>query len=66
MRSIQTQHTFSLSSVKPLEGLLNYREYCLTAMKAALRTGARRFECSPITGSVLKLFGDLEGLTYLR
>ena len=66
MRSIQTQQTFSLSSVKPLEGLLGYRAHCLEATRQALRVGARRRECSPVTGSRLQPYGQVEGIAYLR
>ena len=66
MRSIQTQQTFSLSSVKPLERLLHYRDYCLSATREAIRHGGRRLERSPVTGSVLQPYGTIEGLAYFR
>lgn len=66
MQSIQTSHLFSLSSVKPLEGLLRYRDYCLQATKKAFATGTKRRGFSPIDGSPLELCGEIEGLEYVR
>ena len=72
MRTIQTHDRFPLSSVKPLEGLLGYREYCLKATRAALQGQSRRREISPVNGDRLEPVnrlepaGDLEGLPYGR
>ena len=66
MRSIQTQMRFPLSSVKPLEGLLRYRQASLSAVRKALKEGGRRRTDSPITGSELEPFGEIEGLAYGR
>ena len=66
MRSIQTQQTFSLSSVKPLEGLFGYRQCCLEATREAVRGGTQRLEHSPITGARLQPYGEVEGLAYVR
>lgn len=66
MQSIQTSHAFPLSSVKPLEELLHYREYCLDATRKALLKNSRRRECSPIGEGPLKSFGNIGGLEYVR
>lgn len=66
MRSIQTQQTFSLSEVKPLDGLLHYRAFCLAAMRNILGSGARRLEQAPGQGARLEPCGDVEGLAYVR
>lgn len=66
MRSIQTQQTFSLSSVKPLERLLKYRAYCLAATREAMRHESRRLERSPVGGGAMQLYGTVEGFVYLR
>jgi hypothetical protein len=66
MRSIQSQYTFPLSAVKPLDGLLRYREHCLSATRAALGGGRRRREHSPVTGALLESYGEVEGLAYAR
>lgn len=64
---IQTSHTFPLSKVKPLEGLLRYRTYCLEETKKALRTERRRRKTSPIDATtLLEPWGEIEGLEYLR
>ena len=67
MQSIQTGHLFSLSKVKPLEGLLRYRAYCLEEMKKSLSKGKRRRKISPIDETVLlEPWGQIDGLDYLR
>ncbi len=67
MRSSQTQQTFSLSSVKPVEGLLRYREYCLAATHEASRLGARRRRThSPVSDALLAPYGEIEGFAYAR
>ena len=66
MRTIQTQQTFSLSSVKPLEGLIAYRAFCVEATRRALQEGALRWTRSPISGSLLVPCGDVDGLAYGR
>ena len=66
MRSIQTQHTFSLSEVKPLDGLLHYRAFCLEATRKILRNGARRLGQAPGQAIRLEPYGDVEGLAYVR
>lgn len=67
MRSIQTQFTFPLSSVKPLEGLMGYRAFCLEATRRALADGApHRRERSPVTGAPLETAGTVGGMEYLR
>lgn len=66
MRTIQTSATFPLDSVKPLEGLLRYRAYCLEATRKALAAGKRRRTQSPIGGAPLESCGEVGGLSYLR
>lgn len=66
MRSIQTSYTFPLSSVKPLEGLLRYRAYCLEETRKALQAPSRRREHSPVGGARLEPFGCVEDFEYLR
>lgn len=66
MRSIETSVTFPLSSVKPLEGLLAYRAYCLDATRGAIGRGGRRRDRSPVNGARLEPFGTVEGFEYLR
>ncbi len=66
MRTIQTYDRFPLSSVKPLEGLLSYREYCLKATRAALQGEKHRRETSPVSGKRLEPAGEMEGLLYAR
>lgn len=66
MRSIQTSYTFPLSSVKPLEGLLRYRAYCLEKTRQLLRSPLRRRERSPVGGARLEPFGYVEDFEYLR
>lgn len=67
MQSIQTSHTFPLSKVKPLEGLLRYRAHCLEETKKAFCDGKRRRKTSPIDETVLlEPWGVIEGLDYLR
>jgi hypothetical protein len=66
MRSIQTSHTFPLSAVKPLEGLLRYRAYCLMVTRNTLHGVVRRRSRSPVGRAPLEPFGDVDGLKYLR
>lgn len=66
MRSIQTSVTFPLSSVKPLEGLLRYRGYCLDATRQALQGSTSRRTRSPVGDAPLEPFGEVGGLRYVR
>jgi len=66
MRSIQTSYTFPLSSVKPLEGLLRYRMYCLEETRRTLSVSRRRRERSPVGGARLEPFDYVDGFEYLR
>ena len=66
MRSIQTTLTFPLSSIKPLEGLLRYRRYCLDAMRDAFQHGVMRRDRSPVSGVPLEPVGTIEGFSYGR
>lgn len=66
MRSFQTQDNFSLSSVKPLDGLLPYRDHCLEATRKALQGGKRVRTACPICGERLAPAGNVEGLPYAR
>lgn len=66
MRSIQTSFAFPLSSVKPLEGLIGYREYCVGATRIALLgTIQQRQRCTACTSEVVS-HGEIEGLEYVR
>lgn len=67
MRSAQTDDSFPLASVKPLERLLQYRAHCVAAVQDALRTGPmRRRDRSPVSNARLEPYGDIEGLAYAR
>ena len=67
MRSVQTQANVFLSSVKPLEGLLRYREFCVAASRQALQEGPSvPRQRSPATGGTLEPCGEIEGLAYVR
>ena len=66
MRSIQTGVTVPLSSVKPLDRLMEYRAYCLEQTRKALQGSSRRRTHSPVSGAALEPFGLVEGLEYLR
>jgi len=66
MRTIQTSARFPLSSVKPLEGLLQYRAYCLKMTRQALRGPTSRRQRSPVGGAPLEPFGEVGGLRYMR
>jgi len=66
MRSIQTSYTFPLSSVKPLDGLIQYRAYCLEETRKALRGSVNRRDQSPVGGALLEPFGDVDGFEYIR
>src|SRR5256885_9561717 len=66
MWSSETRRTFALASVKPLTGMFAYRDSCLDATKAVLKQGILRRSTSPLTGIRLGLFGEVDGLAYLR
>ena len=66
MRSIQTTNTFPLSSVKPLEELVPYRESCLEATVRACRGKTHRRERSPVTGAALESAGKVGPVEYSR
>ena len=66
MWSIETAQTFPLASVKPLEGLLEYRGWCLQETRAAMRSGTQRRELSPVSGARLEPAGDIAGFAYAR
>lgn len=66
MQSIQTSQMFPLSSVKPLEGLLRYRDFCLDATRKVLSRGSKRRTQSPIDKKPLEPWGKIGGLDYLR
>lgn len=66
MRSIATGQTFPLASVKPLDGLLKYRAYCLDATRRSLAGPRRRRERSPVGETGLDRFGEVEGFEYLQ
>jgi hypothetical protein len=66
MRSIQTTYGFSLSSVKPLEGLQAYRSFCISESQKVLAAApsAPRQAC-PCCDAVLAPLGSVEGLDYV-
>ncbi len=66
MRSIQTSLAFPLSSVKPLEGLRQYRDFCLGATRRVQQTAVRHRARCAACESPLEALGDVEGLDYLR
>ena len=66
MRSIQTQHLFPLSAVKPLDGLRNYRAFCLAATRKAMDGRTHRLKRSCGSGARLEPCGAVEGLAYVR
>jgi hypothetical protein len=66
MRSIQTTIAYPLSSVKPLDGLLGYRAFCLDALKRARATGTLQRTVSPIHGTPLVPAGETGGFAYGR
>lgn len=57
---------FPLSSVKPREGLRDYRSFCLEATRKAIQASPCRRERSPVSGATLAPAGDVEGLEYAR
>ncbi|MDP2599381.1 MAG: hypothetical protein Q8P84_01420, partial [Deltaproteobacteria bacterium] len=61
MQSIQTSHVVPLTSVKPLEDLLEYRKVCLEATKKALAAGKETRTESPIDGSRLLPWNFIDG-----
>lgn len=66
MRSIQTGVSVPLSSVKPLDGLLRYRAYCLELMRRIEGGPRRRWQRSPVGDTPLEPYGDVGGFPYLR
>lgn len=66
VRSIQTGQTFPLSSVKPLEGISGYREFCLSATRRLLDSVGRPRGLSPVSGQAMEPAGEVEGLPYAR
>ncbi len=66
MRSVQTQSLFTLSAVKPLDGLLRYRAFCVAATSRVLQGGTQRLTHAPGSGDPLAQYGDVEQIRYLR
>lgn len=66
MQSIQIGQNFDLAKVKPLEGLLQYREYCIQSTKRALAGGSWARKASPISNEPLEPWATIEGLEYGR
>lgn len=64
MRSIQTRQEFPLDSVKPLDGLSGYREFCLSATRGRLKRSSITRKVSPVTGQPMQPAGEVEGLPY--
>lgn len=65
MWSIETGQTFPLSSVKPFEGLMPYRQRCLLETRKACHGGTSRRERSPVSGARLQPLGSVEEFEYL-
>jgi len=66
MRSVQTQDSFSLASVKPLDGLLGYRAHCLEMTRKALQGKKRVRSACPVCEERLAPAGEAEGIPYAR
>ncbi|MBI3616085.1 MAG: hypothetical protein HY211_06180 [Candidatus Omnitrophica bacterium] len=66
MRSVETNSSFPLSAVKPLEELASYREFCLSQTLKALQQGRRKRQISPVTHQPLEPCGETAGLEYGR
>ena len=67
MQSVQTGHIFPLTSVKPLEGLFAYRQYCFEAVQKALASSsAVKRRQSPIDGTPLEFWARIGDLEYWR
>ncbi len=67
MRAIESGVSIPLSSVKPLDGQVRYRAFCVQAMRQALARGPTvRRDRSPVSGAALEPFGSVEGLEYRR
>lgn len=66
MRTVQTDVRFPLASVKPLKQLATYREACLALTRQALEESCRRREVSPIAGTLLESWGQVDSMEYLR
>ena len=64
MRSIQTKQTFPLSSVKPLEWLSDYRDFCLSTTRQLLDRSSPVVRRCPLGGEPLEPVGEVEGLAY--
>ncbi len=66
MRSVQTRDSFSLASVKPLDGLLGYRAHCLEMTRKALQGKKRVRSACPVCEERLAPAGEAEGIPYAR
>ncbi|MBI4354487.1 MAG: hypothetical protein HY595_04555 [Candidatus Omnitrophica bacterium] len=67
MRAIESGLSIPLSSVKPLEGQVRYRAFCVQATRAVLKAGRTHWrDVSPVSGERLEPFGAVEGLEYRR
>ncbi len=65
MRWINTNTAVPLSAVKPLDGLISYRERCIEEARRAL-AGAPSRSRSPAAASVVASAGDVDGILYAR
>ena len=66
MWSTETDQTFPLSSVKPLDGLASYRKRCLEETRRACHGGTHRRTHCPVTGTPLAPLGRVGSFEYLR
>lgn len=66
MISTETNIAFPLSSVKPLDKLRAYRQFCIDTTKKALSAGAHSRDRSPVSGLPLVAAGNVDRLEYGR
>lgn len=66
MQSVQISHAFPLSDVKPLDGLLTYRNACLKAVQKACVGSTVRRRVSPVNGKPLESWAVIDRLEYGR
>ncbi len=64
--SVQTSFAFPLASVKPLDGLQNYRAHCISATQGVLHEPLRRRQQCAACGADLKPLGKVAKLDYVH
>ena len=60
----ETNLTFPLASVKPLDTIVDYRNACLRSVADAIAKGAQKRAVSPVDGSPLVAAGSVGPLSY--